>query len=245
MKWLVLVVLLIVVAVGCGKSTLHYGKYSIGRDPNWFPLEADEDGARLNGFTDALTLEIAKAEGVPLQIINIDWAQLFDGLENGEFGGIFTSLSPSIITQEKYTFSDPLLLLGPVLVVPANSSITSLADLNGKIIGVYQYDESVLIAQRNPSLIIQLYQNKPNALEALASSQYDALLIPVLDAQRLIPSVFASQLKIVTEPLNNKAIRLITLKDANKALIRHFDRGLATIFSSGKYDALLRTFKVD
>jgi polar amino acid transport system substrate-binding protein len=244
MKSFLLGVLLLALA-GCGEKGIEYGAYSIGRDQSWFPLQIAWRAPNLNAFTNALVQEIAKKEDVPLQIINISWEQLFQLLEEKEVGGIFTSLSPNVITQAKYTFSDPFLLLGPVLIVPFDSQATSLLDLAGKIVAVNQFDESILIAQRYPSIMIELYENMPAVLEKLNGGQIDGVLMPVLEAQALVPHLYPSRLKIVTAPLSNKALRLITLKGANKALMKHFNQGLEWLLSSGKYAALRETYQLN
>jgi len=237
--------LVLFVLFGCGKGPLHYGPYSIGRDATWFPLQIDQRGPNLNGFTNALVQEIAHSVDAPFHIVDVNWSQLFQGLDNGEFAGIFTSLSPNIITNERYSFSDPFLLLGPVLVVPISSPATSLEDLEGKIVAVNQFDESVLIVQRYPSIVIELYQNKAMALENLTKGQYDAILMPTLDAQALVPHIYDAQLKIVTGPLNNKGLRLVTLKNSHLFLIHDFNRGLAKVMSSNRYMTLRKIFNLD
>jgi ABC-type amino acid transport substrate-binding protein len=230
---------------GCGKAGLDFGPYSIGRDMSWFPLTLYQQLPNLNAFTNALVQEIAKVEDVPLHIYNIDWGQLFQILEEGEVAGIFTSLSPNVITKEKYTFSAPFLALGPVLIVPYESKATSLADLEGKIVSVNQFDETSLMVQQYPSIIIRLYQNRATALETLANGEVDAVLMSILDAQALVFQLYREKLKIVTGPLNNKALRLITLKDKHDSLIRHFNQGLETLLSSGKYDFLRHHYQLD
>lgn len=236
--------MLICAIAGCVK-TLNYGPYSIGRDPTWFPLHLNQIAPKLTAFTNAAIQEIAKNEGAPLQIINISWVQLFQALEEGEVAGIFTTLSPNVITNEKYTFSDPFVLLGPVLILPYGSTATSLDDLSGKIVAINQFDESVLIIQQYPSIVIKLYQNMPDILETLASGEIDGVLMPLLDAERLIPSLYPTTLKIASAPLNNKAIRLITLQGANHSLMRNFNKGLARLKSNGRYAALRKIYQID
>jgi polar amino acid transport system substrate-binding protein len=245
MKKFLIFVILLVACIGCGKKKVDYGPYTIGRDLSWFPLQIGMRGPNLNAFTNALTKAIARVEKVPLQIVNTSWVQLFQSLEEGRVAGVFTSIAPNAITLDKYTFSDPFLPLGPVLILPYDSENSSLEDLEGKIVSVYQFDDSVLIAQRYPSILIRLYQNKPTVLESLNNGEIDGVLMPILDAQSLVPSLYPSQLKIATPPLNNKALRLITLKDSNQALIKHFNQGLDKIISSGKYQKMLHTFQLD
>ncbi len=243
MKRILLIILLLALP-GCGKKTAHYGSWSIGRDPTWFPVQIELLIPNLNGFTNALVDEIATTEDVPLQLINFEWGQLFNALDAGEVAGIFTALSPNLIAQEKYSFSEPFLLLGPVLVVPENSEATSLEDLEGKIVSVNQYDESVLLVQKYPSIVIKLYQQKPKVLEELKDGTIDAVLMPVLDAQALVSHVYPGHLKIASAPLNNKGLRLVTQKGKNQSLIKHFNSGLNHARSSGKYDELRKKFQL-
>jgi ABC-type amino acid transport substrate-binding protein len=137
------------------------------------------------------------------------------------------------------------LLLGPVLIVSASSQAASLSDLGGRIVAVNQFDESVLIVQKYPSIVIQLYENKSSALESLKNGEVDGVLMPVLDAKSLLDSLYLGEFKIVTPPLNNKALRLITLKGKNHALIRSFNRGLKKVIKSGVYQQLRQTYELD
>lgn len=229
----------------CGQKTIHYGPYSIGRDQSWFPLSIGQHTPNLNAFTNALVQEIAETEDVPLHLVNINWVQLFQTLEQEEVAGIFTSLSPNVITQNKYTFSDPFLLLGPVLVVPYESEVTSLDEMEGKIVAINQFDDSILIVQKYPSIIIRLYQNMPTALEDLNSGKIDGVLMGNLDAHALVPHLYSYELKIATEPLNDKALRLITLKGKNQKLMKAFNRGLKKVFKTSNYTELREHFKLN
>ncbi len=225
----------------CGGSQTNKNPQLIGRDSSWFPLELGKEAPNLTAFTNALIQEINHLEHSSLQITNVAWAQLFYQLETGDVGAILAALPPNVITENKFSFSDPLLLLGPVLIVPVDSPATGLSDLKGKVVAVYQFDESVLIAQDYP-VVIQLYENKPMILEALSQGKVDAVLMPVLDARRLVLSLYPLELKMVTEPLNAKAIRLITLKNQNKRLLRKFNRGLQKAEQTGSYFKLRKEY---
>jgi polar amino acid transport system substrate-binding protein len=230
--------------VGCGKSAPPVQSKMIGRDITWFPLQLGAKSNNLTAFTTALVQEIDRLEHLHLQIVNIDWIRLCPSLWDGEIGAMLTSMTPNLISEEKYTFSDPIVSLGPVLVVPSSSEVTSIAQLDGKIVGVYQYDESVLVAQEYP-LIIQLYQSITTILEELKHGVVDAALIPVLDAHALVNHLYAKHLKIISEPLNNKAIRLATLKNKYETLMKHFNQGLKKAREQGVYETLRSTYALD
>lgn len=241
----VLLFFLLFFFAGCGTSNKSsLGPYSIGRDPSWFPLRLEQMAVNINGFTNGLVQELAKVEHKDFRLVDVGWNQLFEGLEKEDYAGIFTSLPVNDLTKERYTFSNPFLLLGPVLVVPISSNARSLADLEGGIVGAYQYDDSVLIVQKYPSIIISLYQNFNEALEDVVNGNMDGALVPILEAQALIDNLYANELKIATPPLDNKGLRLITLKGKHSSLIQHFNMGLKKLENMSSYHALRLKFGV-
>lgn len=244
----ILVLLLCFGLIGCRDRTANYHPYSIGRDPNWINLDIyldiDQYNVRLNAFTDALIQEIARIENIPFKMVNADRTQLLQLLEDKQLPAILSSLPPSQLNQDIFSFSTPLIQLGPVLVVPIHSKALSLEDLKGKIVSVNQYNNSVLIVQRYPSIIIREYQNIPTALQQLVQGEIDALLLNNLDAYALIPHLYPDQLKIVTKPLDDQAIRLITLKNTNKNMMTHFNSGLKKLRKTSHYSELRHYFQL-
>lgn len=198
----------------------------------------------LTGFTNALIQALEKEEGKPFHLVDVSWDQLYQGLEEQTYAGAFTTLDPTVITEGRYTFSNPFLLLGPVLVVPSESDAHSLADLGNTTIGAYAYDESVLIIQRYPSILIQPYEQITMALEEVATGQLAGALVPNLEARALIGNLYTDRLKIVTLPLSNKGLRLITLKGRHPSLIEHFNKGLEALRKNGTYQELRDQFGV-
>lgn len=245
MKYVFIAALFIfVLLTACGEKSVHYGPYAIGRDETWYPLQLGTQGENLTAFSTAVVQEIAKSEQIPLQLLNISWGQLLDALNKGEVGGVLTSLKPDTVSTHEYVFSNPLISLGPVLIVPKTSEATKLEDMNDKIVGVYQFDQSVLLVQQYPAIVIKSYQNKPSALEELVEGKIDGVLMSILDAQALVPYIFPDQLKIVTPPLDDAGIRLITLKDRHSSLTKYFNRGLKKMHTSGSYDTLRLNYQL-
>lgn len=240
-----ILLLFLVALCGCKNYRENEWKYAIGRDPSWYPLQQlGYTAVELIGFTNALIAEIAKEERVPLQIVDVNWSSLSQGLEEKKYAAIFSSLSPNYISENQYSFSDPIICLGPVLIVPINSQIRALDDLSGKIVGVSQFNDSVGIVQKYPSIIINQYQNIPDALDDLVTGKIDAVLLAELQALDLIPSQYANTLKIVSDPLNEKALRILTQKNSNQNLIKHINIGLQKLKSSGRYSELRKQFEL-
>jgi ABC-type amino acid transport substrate-binding protein len=213
-------------------------------DTTWFPLQLDSKTVPLTAFTTALVQEISRITSYALEVVPVDWPQLFQNLQEGHVSGIFSSLTPGLLAERQYAFSEPIVALGPVLIVREGSEAHTLLSLYGKIVAVYQYDESILVAQEFPSVIIQLYQNMPSILEDLQEGRVDGVLMPVLEAQSLVTHLYSGQLRIVSEPLNNKAIRLITCKNNSHFLLSHFNKGLQKVRQKGIYTALWKKYRL-
>lgn len=243
MKRIALFLSLFLLLWACGGSKQNTA-WVIGRDPNWTSLHLGQLAVNTTAFSTAVVQQMAQEEKIPLQVIDTDWVQLYDGLEKGYFGGVFSSLPLNLITLSKYDFSEPLLLVGPVLVVRTSSSATSLDDLNRGIIGVNQFDNSVLIVQDYPAIIIRLYQNMAIALNDLVNGQLDGVLLPNLEANSLLSNQFSDELKIVTPPLDQEGIRVATLKGQNKELIEAFNKGLSKAKQSGRLNNLKKQFSL-
>ncbi|NGX62031.1 MAG: L-cystine-binding protein FliY [Chlamydiae bacterium] len=230
-------------AIFAGESLSADG-YSIGRDPSWAPLQVDTFQDPLNAFTNALTQAIAKKEGMFLRLFDVSTINLFYNLDSREVDAILSSLPPSDVTQDRYSFSDPLLMLGPVLVVRENSPATSLADLGGKIVAVNQFDNSVLVVQDYPTIVIRYYKNMPNALDDLSNSKVDGVLLATLEAHALIPARYQDEVKIVSGPLTDRAIRLLTLEGENEGLITKFNKGLSALEKESLYTSLRHLYNI-
>ncbi|UJT76815.1 transporter substrate-binding domain-containing protein [Chlamydia pecorum] len=226
-----------VVFSGCSR---HQKEQPVGRDVTWFPKQFGIYTSSINAFLNDLVAEINHREGLNIIIVNQDWIHLFENLDDRKTQGAFTSILPTIEMQDHYQFSEPILLTGPVVVVKENSPYKSINDLKGRLIGVYKFDSSVLIAQDIPDAVIHLYQHVPVALESLVSNCYDALLAPVIEVTALIQTAYKDRLKIISEPLNEDGLRLAVLKGTNEDLLEGFNLGLAKSIRSGKYQ-MIRT----
>ncbi|SPN73724.1 Glutamine-binding periplasmic protein precursor,glutamine ABC transporter periplasmic protein,lysine-arginine-ornithine-binding periplasmic protein,Bacterial extracellular solute-binding proteins, family 3 [Chlamydia serpentis] len=214
----------------------------VGRDATWFPKQFGIYTSDINAFLNDLVTEINYKENLNINIVNQDWVHLFENLDEQKTEGAFTSVLPTLEMLEYYQFSDPILLTGPVLVVAKDSPYRSIDDLKGRLIGVYKFDSSVLVAQNIPEAVISLYQHVPIALEALTSNCYDALLAPVIEVTALIETAYKGRLKIISEPLNVDGLRLVVLKGTRGDLLEGFNAGLLKTKRSGKYIAIKQQY---
>lgn len=242
MRGIVAILLCVLLLGGCASKK---AEMRIGRDPTWYPTDLQGKTEQVNGFVNALFQAIGTQETLAFQLVNSDWISLFPDLEEGKYAGVVSGLPPTVQNLDLYDFSDPILPLGPVLVVPKGSAITSIHDLTGKRVGVSPYGSGLMIVQTNPAALIEPYDNLPTAMEELTSGEIEAALIPSLVAEALVPTRFASELQIASAPLDDEALRLLTLKGEQRTLMSLFNKELKSLKQSSDYQGLQKKFHVD
>jgi polar amino acid transport system substrate-binding protein len=234
--------LLFALVYTCSSSEKKIAKtsYTIARDLNWAPLQLMGKERNMRAFSDELILAIANKMHLKVVLVPAIYSNLMDGLDEEKYDGVFSVLLPNVVNQTHYFFSDPYYLLGPVLVVPQSSTITSLEQMKGKIIGIQNGSSSIYNVEHYPSILILPYDNMSMALNDLANNKIDGVIMESWPAHVYIESFYKDQLKIVTSPLTNTGLRLVTLrKPEYRHLIESFNEGLIELKKEGEYDRIL------
>ncbi len=109
--------------------------FVVGFDQDFPPFGYVGDDGQFTGFDIELAVECAKRMGVEIKLQPIDWDAKDMELVSGTIDCIWNGFT---ITgrEDDYTWTDPYMDNSQVVVVRADSGITSLADLAGKIVEV-------------------------------------------------------------------------------------------------------------
>ena len=83
------------------------------------------------------------------------------------------------------------------------------------------------------------YDSIPKALNDIVDGTVDGAIVDILSAVAYCQDLYQGKLKIVTDPLNNEGLRMLTLKDQAHDFLLHFNHGLEKLKTSGAYDKLL------
>lgn len=222
----------------CGSNSS--GGRKVGMDTNWYPLDFDNRTNNVTAFSTELLGQIGKVEKIPFVRVSVNWDTLMEGLKKGEYEAILTSMPPYIFNEKLFDFSDVYLPLGPVLVVSMGSKIDSLDNLEGKEIAIISGSSSKLILEGSPGVLIRSYDSASQALNDVAEGSMNGAMIDVLSAVAFCNDLYQGKLKIVTPPLSDEGLRLVTKHNAATDLIKGFNRGLEILKKKGTYDALLK-----
>jgi polar amino acid transport system substrate-binding protein len=231
----------------CGSSSSDV--YRIGIDPNWYPLDLPGRMTNLTAFSNELLQEIARIEKIELAKVDTNWNTLVWGLRGDKntrplYEAILSSMQPYIFHQKEYDFSTSFLATGPVLVMPVSSPVNALDQLEGKEIAILRGSEGALILEKYPGILIRTYDSLAQAFIDISKGTVDGLLCDALTATAYCQDLYSGQLHVATPPLNDAGLRLIVLHQKYPHLLAAFNSGLQKLHTSGKYDELIRKWRL-
>jgi polar amino acid transport system substrate-binding protein len=223
-----------------GGPFLEKKTLQIGRDSTWYPLDLRRKEKAVVGFSNDLMDAIGKDQGFKAIVFEVGANALLDGLDIGNYDAVFSSYPPNPMNKKKYAFSEPFYLIGPVLAVRDNSTIKSVKDMSGRILGIESGALQVFNILEPSDVIIIPYPTSAKALEDLDASVIDGVLLDALKAYIWTEGFYAGRLKVATAPLTDKGIRLITLNTPEHVKwIEQFNEGLKNVKNDGIYDKLI------
>ncbi len=108
----------------------------LGLDASFPPMGFTDESNNIVGFDIDMAEEVCKRIGVTLVKQPIDWNNKVEELNLNRIDCIWNGMSINASRAEAMNLSEPYMRNEMVFVVPGNSSIKSMDDLNGKTIGV-------------------------------------------------------------------------------------------------------------
>ncbi len=227
-------------ACGAGGKT-----YRVGMDPSWYPINLQGKEANVYAFANELLVAIGREEGVFFERVTMSWDNLIFGLKEKRYDGMLSSMTPRMFLEKTYTFSDPILHVGPVLIIKDGMKVSALGQMNGKEIAVDTLSSETVLLERFPGVIVQHYYSIPDGLDDVIAGIYDGILVNYVQATSYVRDLYFGKVKIATPPLNDAGIRLLTLNGDNAELLEVFNRGLDKLRSKGKLENLLKKWELN
>lgn len=220
--------------------------YTIARDPAWEQIHLLDKEANFLAFSDEVLSAIANEEHIVIYPTKTDYQNFFYGLDQNRFDGVLTTLLPPAQLQFRYLISDPYFLLGPVLLVNENSTVTSIKEMQGKTVGILRGASLVFDIVNYPSISFIPFDDAPSGLDSLVRKSIDGMIMDSVQAYSLTRTYYAGLVKIATRPLTKKGVRLLTNNNPNgKDLIKYFNEGLQKIIDNGIYGEILEKWDLN
>jgi len=229
---------------GCSCSNMGHSRLRIGIDSTWYPLDFGAQQSYVNGFTQELLMDVATYSGIEFECMEANWDSLFNGLQKKKYDAVLSSLAPYDFHLARYDFSDKLLDLGPVLLVPVGSRHLSLDSMRQELVGLLVGDAAVLQLQKYSNVILRTYASIPELLDAVVQGEISGAVLNQILAVNYVRDLYVGKLMITGAPMTDAGLRLVTLKGENEHIMKMFNKSLQFFRKKKKLRTLLQKWEL-
>jgi len=232
--------------VGCSSDETATDEkvYTIGTDAAYPPFEKQE-GGDIVGFDIDIINAIAEEAGIKIDVVHTGWDPLFEGLKNGTVDAGISAITITDERKEIYDFSDPYFEATQLIMVPSDSNITTLKELEGKKIGVQSAttgDIAVQEAFGKTYAGLKGYDDTPAAVDDLLLGRVDAVVADNVVLQEYLKVLKSDDFKVVKDPAFEVEYYGMMVSKGNQELLDKLNQGLKAIKENGKYDEIYNNY---
>ena len=249
-KTLVVLALAMTVALaGCGSKgasdksdAIADGVLTVGTNAEFPPFEYVGDDGEPDGFDMALIKAFGEKLGVKVEVENME----FDSLVASIGSKIDVAIAGMTVTDERKNmvdFSDPYYEAVQYVIVPADSTIASASDLEGKTIGVQLGTTGDFIVEDIPDATASQYNKGVDAVNDLINGRVDAVIIDKNPAE-VFAEKFGDDVKVIDgADFDFEAEEYaIAIPKGDEALVSAVNQALKDIKEDGTFDELVATY---
>ncbi|TCS95647.1 basic amino acid ABC transporter substrate-binding protein [Hazenella coriacea] len=230
---------------GCASSDDGKKKIVFGTDAAFPPFEKLEGDGKITGFDADILQAVAKASGLQIELQHLGWEGMFAGIERGKVDGAIAAITMDENRKKKYNFTDSYFEATQVILVPSQSSIQSLKDLQGKKIGVLSASSGELVVHKHFGKTyegLKGYEDFPSTVEDMTFGRTDAVVADNAVAMEYLKKIGSDKFKIIEDPQVEKEQYGILVKKGNDELLKQLNDGLAKIKADGTYDQIYEKY---
>lgn len=224
-------------------SQAEDNKLIIGVDDTFAPMGFRDDSGNLVGFDIELSQELLSKLGYEAEYQVIDWSMKEAELENGNIDLIWNGYSITDARKEKVNFTQSYLDNKQIIVVMADSDISSKADLAGKTVAV-QKESSAYEAVMADSIASSLNGGEPvqfdtnnDAFMDLEAGRSDALVADEVFAKYYIKLRGSENYKVLSEDFGSEEYG-IGVRKSDTELLKQIDDMLTQMKEDGSFDKI-------
>lgn len=137
-----------------GDNSLQYikdkGELIMGLDDSFPPMGYRDENGDIVGYDIDLATEVCKRMGVKLKLQPIDWDSKELELSSKKIDCIWNGMSITDERVEAMFFAKPYIKNNQIIIVESKSNVKTIADLEGKVIGLQKGSSSLDAVMKNP-----------------------------------------------------------------------------------------------
>lgn len=249
LKLLGLLLLTLTVMAGCSSNEPaavdapeEKTTYVMGLDDTFAPMGFRDEKGQLIGFDIDLANEVAQRLGITIEFQPIDWSMKETELNAGNIDFIWNGYSITAERQEKVAFSKPYLENSQIIVVLAESNVSTKADLEGKNIAVQAESSALDAVNSEPDFVAKVnelveFSTNNEAFMDLEAQRSDALVVDEVLARFYMRQNGQEKYKVLEEDFGDEEYGVGLRKDDTE-LLKKLDAALDEMKADGKYDEI-------
>lgn len=237
---LVLACVMLLSLASCGSS-----KYVIYSDNAFAPFEFyDEESESYIGVDMEILDAIAKDQGIEYEVKNEGFDAAMGAVQSGQADAMIAGMTINDERKKTFDFSDGYFEDGSVMVVAADSTLASPADLKGKLVAAKKgttstdYAESI---KEEYGFDLTYFEDSPTMYQAVINGTAAACFEDFSVIGWAIKNE-GVQLKVVGDVVNPGYYGFAVKKGTHPELIEKFNKGLANIKENGTYEKILAKY---
>ena len=234
--------MLLTMLAACGSSgkTLEGirkdGTLVVATSPDFPPFEYLEDGKVVGIEVDILNA-VCKELGVALEIQQMDFDSVIPGVQAGKFTLGASGITATEERKKNVDFTDAYFMASQAIVVTADSSIASKADLAGKKISVQTGTTAEDYCMSNGYEVLAFTANN-DAAAALSAGKVDAW---VVDNEVAVVLAEQNGLKVLNEAMTSEPYAFAFPKNS-QSLVDGFNEVLVKMLNDGTVEEIFNEY---
>ncbi|HEU5142429.1 MAG TPA: transporter substrate-binding domain-containing protein, partial [Solirubrobacterales bacterium] len=226
-----------VLGTGCGDDDNGGGDggggaLTVGSDIPYPPFEQGK-APNYTGFDVELVEEIAKRAGREAQFTDTSFETIFRDLAQGKFEMVASATTITPEREENVDFTDPYYLSEQAILVAEGNAVKSLADLDGKTVGVQQGTTGEeYVEDETGAAEVRPYPEGPDVITPLKGGTIDAAVIDLPVAQEAVASAGGIE---VAEAIPTEEEYGFVVAQGEEELLSELNEALQEIKDDGTY----------
>lgn len=221
---------------------------TVGTNPEFPPFEYINDEGEVDGFDVALMKAIGEKMGYNVEFVSMEFKSLIGAIQTN---GIDASIAGMTVTEERKAsvdFTDSYYEAVQYIVIPKDSSVKELSDLNGMKIAVQEGttgdllvtpgEDNEVITDENTQ--VKRFKKGTDAILELNNGGVDAVVIDANPAQRFVDAN-TDTLKCVPDDSSTEHYAIAVSKEKSD-ILADLNEGLKLVKKDGTYDQLVDTY---
>lgn len=221
-------------------TTVTAGKLTMSTNAQFPPYEMVADDGSFEGIDIEVADAIAKKLGLELQVDDMDFDAALLAAQNGKSDMVMAGVTVNEERQAVMDFSDSYAKGVQVVIVPEDSDIQSIDDMDGKMIGTQRGTTGYIYCSDDfGEDSVTAYDNGLTAVQALNNGQVDCVVIDSAPAKEFVA---ANEGLVILDTEYAVEDYAIGMAKGNTALVEAVNGALAELKADGTIDAILAKY---